>query len=336
MKSVVNVLSLAMVFVIAASASLSAADNNMSVELNGSGGLTVKVDGQPLAAYIVDQGNKPYLWPVTGPTGKPMTRAYPMQSVAGEQHDHPHHRSIWFGHEVVNGFDTWHEAATFEKPLNAARLAKLGATVHRQYLKVAAGGSKAVIITSDDYLDPDKKKVMDDVRRMTFWVDGETRVIDFDIEFTAGSEPVTFGDAKDAGFSVRVPSSMAVDTKAGGRIVNSEGTTNESAWGQRAKWCDYHGPVEGETVGIAILNHPSSFRHPTPWHVRTYGLFTANPFGMQSLDKSLPDGKHTLQPGEKLTLRHRIVFHAGDEKVGHIAEAYERYAAETLPAVGGE
>ena len=33
------------------------------------------------------------------------------------------------------------------------------------------------------------------------------------------------------------------------------------------------GQVEGKVRGIAILNHPESFRHPTPWHVRTYGLF---------------------------------------------------------------
>ena len=38
-------------------------------------------------------------------------------------------------------------------------------------------------------------------------------------------------------------------------------------------------PVEGKTVGVAILNHPDSFRFPTTWHVRTYGLFAANPFG---------------------------------------------------------
>jgi len=41
---------------------------------------------------------------------------------------------------------------------------------------------------------------------------------------------------------------------------------------------------EGETLGVAIFNHPPSFRHPTSWHARTYGLFTANCFG--SLDKS--------------------------------------------------
>ena len=76
-----------------------------------------------------------------------------------------------------------------------------------------------------------------------------------------------------------------------------------------------------------MLNHPSSFRFPTPWHARTYGLFTANPFGTKSLDKTAPDGAFTLKPGEKLTLRHRLIFHNGDEKSAKIAEAFAAYAA---------
>src|SRR5205814_3733 len=105
------------------------------------------------------------------------------------------------------------------------------------------------------------------------------------LDFIASEGPVKFGDAKDAGFNYRVPASMAVDAKQGGQIITSEGIADAAAWGKRAKWVDYHGPVEGETLGVAMLNHPSSFRYPTPWHVRTYGLFTANPFGTHSLDK---------------------------------------------------
>ena len=137
---------------------------------------------------------------------------------------------------------------------------------------------------------------------------------------------VTFGDKKDAGLSIRVPTSMAVDTKKGGRIVTSTGITDKDAWSKRAPWVDYSGPVDGETLGVAMLNHPGSFRHPTSWHVRTYGLFTANCFG--TLDKDDPNGPHTLKQGEKLVLRHRFVFHKGDEKAANIAAAYDRYAKE--------
>ena len=50
------------------------------------------------------------LWPIFGPTGKAMTRAYPVsKALPGEQQDHVHHRSLWFGYEGLNGIDFWHE-----------------------------------------------------------------------------------------------------------------------------------------------------------------------------------------------------------------------------------
>jgi hypothetical protein len=62
--------------------------------------------------------------------------------------------------------------------------------------------------------------------------------------------------------------------------------------------------------------------------VRTYGLFTANPFGLSQLKLQEKSGAVTLKKGEKITLRHRFIFHDGDEKDGKIAEAYATYAKE--------
>ena len=55
----------------------------------------------------------------------------------------------------------------------------------------------------------------------------------------------------------------------------------------------------GEKVGIAILDHPANPRHPVRWHVRGYGLFAANPFGLSVFtnDKS-QDGAMTVEPGQ--------------------------------------
>jgi hypothetical protein len=153
-----------------------------------------------------------------------------------------------------------------------------------------------------------------------------------DQTFKATGETIKVEDKKDAGLSIRVPTEMAVEiekNKLGtGHIISSEGLTDADAWGKRAKWCDYHGTVGGDHIGVAILNHPSSFRFPTPWHVRTYGLFTANPFGTQSLDKAAENGAFDLKPGTPLLLRHRFIFHSGDEKTGKIAEAFEAYSKE--------
>ena len=109
-----------------------------------------------------------------------------------------------------------------------------------------------------------------------------------------------------------VAETMRVEAKQGGQIVNSEGQRDDKAWARRAAWVDYHGPLDGETVGIAILNHPSSFRYPTYWHVRTYGLFAANPFGVRDFTRAPgADGSYEIAPGKSLTLRYRVLLHRG-------------------------
>ena len=59
-------------------------------------------------------------------------------------------------------------------------------------------------------------------------------------------------------------------------------------------------------------DHPLSFRHPTYWHVRGYGLFTANPFGVHDFkgDES-QDGSWTLKRGEAAVGRFRLILHPG-------------------------
>ncbi|MDZ4853000.1 MAG: PmoA family protein [Pirellulaceae bacterium] len=292
--------------------------------------VVIKVGDQVFAEYIFDDPatNKTYLWPVHGPTGKSMTRSYPMKDIEGEVKDHYHHRGLWFGHQDIGGFNSWAEAKSFGKDeksqlKNQDRLKTIGKQKHRSFTEMTANANEAVIVSELDYLSSDDKKNLSEVRTMIFRVDGETRIIDFNQIFIATDGEVTFGDEKDAGLCIRVPTTMSVDSKKGGKIINSEGVTDKEAWGKRAKWCDYIGPVEDEILGVAILNHPKSFRHPTTWHVRTYGLFTANPFG--TLDPDSPNGPHTLKAGEKLELRHRFIFHNADFNTAKIEAAYQRY-----------
>lgn len=302
-------------------------------------GIEIRIDGDLFTRYVTgdEETNKPYFYPVIGPTGKAMTRAYPMGDVEGEARDHVHQRSFWFGHQLIDDFDTWHEERTLVERAkgDAEKLAELkkklgaslGASVHREVLEASADKDGAVLKVSTDYTDPSGTVAASDLRTFTFHLgpDG-TRIIDVDIVFTGVGEEVVFADAKDAGLSLRVAHSLTVDAKQGGRIVMSDGSTDKEAWGKRAAWCDFNGPIEGERLGIAVLNHPSSFRHPTPWHARTYGLLTANPFGLKTVAGEEQEGAVTLKKGETFTLRHRVLFHAGDEKEADIAGAWKRYA----------
>ncbi|MBL9129564.1 MAG: PmoA family protein [Verrucomicrobiaceae bacterium] len=307
--------------------SLFARAADFTVEETKSGGAVVKVDGQVFAEYVVDQANKPYLWPIYGPTGKSMTRSYPMKNVEGEKQDHPHHRGLNFGHQDIGGSNTWAERASYGEKSKPEAVAALGSIKHTRF-GALKGGSTGVIEAYADYVTSAGKKTIAEKRVMTFKVEGDTRVIDVDIDLIASYGEIVVGDEKDSGLSIRVPHSMSVDAKEGGKIINSNGDTDAASWGKRATWCDFHGPVEGEHLGIAMLNHPSSFRHPTPWHARTYGLFTANPFGLSALKVQAESGALTLKPEETIKLRHRFIFHKGDEKAAKIAEAFAAYAKE--------
>lgn len=347
-------------FFILVAGCLQAADNAGFAIAKTPHGLDVTIDGKPFASYVIDDANKPYLWPVYGPTGKAMTRAYPMKEVPGEQNeqrDHPHHRGITFGHESIGGGtwkfpekwdgitgdekhsgggDTWHERTTFEEFMRNPKLAlrgrqrlpMLGAIKHREFTETKADAAQAVIVELCDYMDASGGRFLTEERRLTFRVLGSKHAIDIDQTFTASDGEVRFDDRKDAGLSIRVPASMAVDSKLGGTIINNEGVKDKDAWGKAAKWCDYNGPVDGEHLGIAFLNHPSSYRYPTRWHVRTYGLFTANPFAQNDYDKNLPEGTTTLKAGAQLKLSHRFLFHAGDAKSADIEAAWQQYAKE--------
>ena len=90
---------------------------------------------------------------------------------------------------------------------------------------------------------------------------------------------------------------MDVTTKRAGRSPTPKGITDDAAWGKASPWVDYVGPVDGKTVGVAILNHPLSFRYPTTWHVRMYGLFAANPFGWHDFGRK-KSGRYILPKAE--------------------------------------
>jgi hypothetical protein len=280
-------------------------------------GAAVKIDGKLFTEFLAKSGTKPILWPIIGPTGKAMTRSWPMNADApkSEKRDHPHHRSFWMTHGSVNGVDFWSEGN------------KAGLIVNRN-LDIHKGNPSPSIVATNDWQTREGKKVCEEAQTIRFGADDARRWIDFTTVIKATEGPLTFGDTKEGAFGVRVSETMKVEAKLGGKIVNSEGQTDGEAWGKPAKWVDYHGPVEGETLGIAILDHPSNLRHPTTWHVRTYGLFAANPFGLHDFsggDKNV-DGKHTVEKGGTLTLRYRIVLHKGDEKEGEIAAAFEEFA----------
>ena len=287
-------------------------------------GVVVNIDGELFAEYRTASGPQPAIWPIIGPTAVPMTRSYPLGPLLdGEKKDHAHHRSLWFAHGIVNGHDFW----TVSKTIEIGGLTN--GIVHREFDKVESDGQQAVIVTRNDW-NMDGSKICEDQRTIVFGADDRMRWIDYTIQIRASEGDLTFGDTKEGTFAVRVAGPMKVKAGLGGRIVNSQGQQDAAAWGQPAEWVDYCGPIEGETVGVSILSHPANFRHPCRWHVRTYGLFAANPFGAHHFpDSDVQQGAVTIPGGDSLTLRYRVLFHRGDAREANIEKVYRDYVATT-------
>lgn len=303
---------------------LQAAVKPAAVELRPAGeNILVLVDGKPLTEYRTSDGPKPYYYPLIGPTGASFTRAFPMAKVEGEATDHPHQRSFWFTHGKVNGVDFWSEMKGH------------GSIKETSRKSVASGPAVGLIRTTDDWIGPDGRKICEDERVVRFYKTTGARILDFEITLKATAGPLTFGDTKEGMFGVRVASSMDVKNKTGGRITNAEGKTDDAAWGQASPWVDYTGPVDGKTVGVAILNHPDSFRYPTTWHVRTYGLFAANPFGWHDYGRK-ESGDHTVAAGESIHFAYRVILHEGDTASANLPGAFESYAKPPTVEVRAE
>ena len=284
-----------------------------SIRLVKDGILEIKEHDEVVAVYRYGKNlHKPYFYPVYAPGGLLVTRDAPP--------DHVHHRSLWTAHGDVNGVDLWGEAD------------KSGFIKCMETPFVALSEDKCVLSSRNIWVSRDEKPLLEEYRKVTFWKTTSTvRLIDYEVMFHALYMDSTFGDTKEGGIiSFRVADSMR-ESIGGGRIRNSEGGLGEpQCWGKRARWCDYTGKVNGNIAGITVLDHPNNPRHPTYWHVRAYGLFAANCFGISYFEhKSGSPGALTLEKNSKITFKYRAILHAGDIEVKRIEEYYEEYASST-------
>ncbi|MCD6417133.1 MAG: PmoA family protein [Planctomycetes bacterium] len=288
--------------------------------------ITVEVGGEMFTRYIYGEAvPKPCLYPLIGPFGMGLTRAYPQEGLEGGSKDHVHHRSLYVAWGDVNGSDNWGEGAG------------CGRMEHRYFEAVESGPVFGRLVSLNDWLDAEGARLMQDRLEYRFYgAPPSFRLLDMAVTFYASEGDVRFGDTKEGGFaSVRVATSM--DVEHTGRIENSLGGINETeTWGKRAHWCDYSGQVGGETVGIAVFDSPSNLRHPTYWHVRDYGLMAANPFGLSHFVDENADGSYVLPEGGRLRFRYRIYIHAGDAQQGRVRDKYLEWAFPPSASVQGE
>jgi len=269
--------------------------------------VVVSVAGEVFTCYKFEAGQKyPYFWPVNGPaSGKSITTE--------TSQPYPHHHSLFFGCDRVNGGNYWQEGN------------ERGQIVSQGPKVVEAGGERVTFTDTCLWRQPGKEAIIRDTRRIVVTAPNQdVRVIDFAITL----EPLTdiqVLKTNHALFSARVVPALSV--KSGGTLVNAAGAKGEKGtWGVASPWCDYWGTRGGVTEGIAILQHPGNPGYPAPWFTRDYGFFSPTPMYW------LEGGRLDIPQGQMVTLQYRVVVHIGDTERAGIGAKFESYRQAAAPA----
>jgi Methane oxygenase PmoA len=304
-----------------------------SVELKRSSDqIEILIGAKPFTTYYFSPDvAKAYLMPLQTASGRVISRPFPVGNDASRGDPkassfEPHQRSLYFAHGDIDGLNFWGEAAFLKYYGEHSRQA-FGHMADPKIEAFRGGADSGTIRASFALEDPNSRIIGRERQSFTFHGDDRTRSIDFESTLDASEGPLTMGDTKEGTFGIRLGPGLSAPL---GRMINSRGGKGEKEiWGKPADWVNYYGTVAGHKVGIVVFDHPKSFRHPTTWHARDYGLLAANPFGLREFTGDPgKDGSWTIPEGSSLEFRYRVVIYDGELSPAQLANAYSEYASQ--------
>jgi hypothetical protein len=266
--------------------------------------IDVSIGNQFFTSYIFTIEEKyPFFFPVNGPaTGGSVTSI--------RNGEYPHHSSLFFGCDFVNGGNYWQEG------LARGQIISRGA-------KIVEQGARVVITDECIWQRPDADSPIKDSRRITITAPSkEIWQIDFDITLETLMD-VEILKTNHSLFSART--AVDISVRNGGVMINAEGEQGEAAtFGKPSAWIDFYGKRGNVIEGITILQHPSNAAYPAPWFTRDYGFISPTPMYWPPNDAK----GFNFKKGGMTTLRYRVLIHAGDHKTADIAGQFEKYRKE--------
>lgn len=264
--------------------------------------INVYVGNRLFTSYIFSREEKyPFFFPVNGPSNGSVTSM--------RNSNFPHHSSLFFGCDHVNGGNYWQEG------LERGQIISLREDI------VESGGERVVIENECIWSRPGAQSPIRDIRTITITAPHEGMYqIDFDIEMEMLMD-VTIARTNHSLFSGRMAIDLTVNN--GGIMINAEGLQGEQhTFGKPSPWIAFYGERLGKTEGMTIMQHPSNDWYPSPWFTRDYGFFSPTPmFWPEDPEKGT-----VLKKGEKVRLRYRVLVHEGDHLEADIAGQFEAYS----------
>jgi hypothetical protein len=266
--------------------------------------INVTIDGKYFTSYIFSEDEKyPFFYPVNGPlSGGSVTSM--------RNGEYPHHSSLFFGCDLVNGGNWWQEG------LERGRIISVNAEITKQ------GGDTVIITDECIWSRPGAISPIRDIRKYIITSPGATvKQIDVEIVMEMLTD-VQIKKTNHSLFSARMAADLSVIN--GGTMINADGAMSEKdTFGKKSAWIDFYGKRGNATEGLAIMQHPSNPWYPSPWFTRDYGFMSPTPMYWPADDKET-----FLKKGTILTLRYRVLVHAGDHNEAKIAEEFEKYKSE--------
>jgi len=271
-------------------------------------------DGEELTRYyFAPDLRRPFLFPVTGPSGRSLTRM-------GHPHDpesHSHHNSIWISHASVDGISFWEDRGS------ATRMP--GRIVHQRVEKFTDADDAASVLIVNSWIRTNQSLLIEKRLITVRSLERNEWLLLIDLQLEPQADTVTFGKTPFGLVGVRVAKTLGVND-GGGEIRSSEGGINETnvLW-KRARWVDYAGPIKDRTIeGITLMDHPSNPNHPTFFHVRNDGWMGA------SLTYDAP---RTVMRHKPLRLRYGLYVHRGAPKLSALNEQWKTFADLPMSAL---
>lgn len=292
--------------------------------------INVLFDGRLFTSFrYADTLEKPVFYPVHAPSGVSVTRGYPLDPQQGERTDHPHHTGLWFNYGDVNGIDFWNNSRAIpqERRCNYGTIicSENSVTLNR-----TDGSLQAVCL----WIDCRGQVLLEEKTMYHFTrVSPELYALKRLTRLTALADTVVFGDSKEGLLGIRAARSFEMPSArpavlydtligSGGKPVadpagvngcyrGSNGLSGAAVWGTRNSWVTLSAVKEGDSISIAMADHPENHGFPSCWHARDYGLFSVNNLGVKSYDPQQAEARLMLKKDESITFRHLLLVKSG-------------------------
>jgi hypothetical protein len=266
--------------------------------------IIIRIDKKTFTSYRYGDGQKyPYFYPVNGPSsGLPLTTESSLP--------YPHHRSLWFGCDRVNGGNYWQEGND------------RGQIISRIPQIVENTAVKIHILDKCDWKQPGKKPIIEDERNIIITAPSkEIRIIDFKITLTALTD-INIEKSNHSLFSARMHPSLSV--QSGGTLINADGKSSEKGTAnQSSSWCDYSNERFGIIEGLAIFDSPQNIWFPSKWFTRDYGFFS--PTNMNWIEQDFH-----LDKSKSVTFQYRVIVHTGNSKQANVKNLFSKWTKSDL------